>query len=57
MKPYNAIQTPPITQDGIVAKNVENGAMNDKTIAIHAVTIIVLIDALPEIATVPTDSP
>ena len=57
MKPYKAIHTPPITQDGIVDKNVENGAMNAKIIAIIAVTMIVLMDALPEIATVPTDSP
>ena len=57
MKPYKAIQTPPMTQLGIVAKKVENGATKAKTIAIKAVTKIVLIEALPEIATVPTDSP
>ena len=29
MNPYNIIQTPPITHEGIVARNVTNGATND----------------------------
>ena len=57
INPYKAMHTPPITHGGIVAKNVENGPMNDNTIARSAVTKIVLIEALPEIAIVPTDSP
>ena len=57
MNPYKAIQTPPITQDGIVDKKVEKGATKANTSAITAVTKIVLIEAFPLIATVPTDSP
>ena len=44
MKPYNTIHTPPITQLGIVASNVTNGAMNDNTIHMIAVTNIVITD-------------
>jgi len=57
MKPYNTIHTPPITHEGIVAKSVTNGAMNDKIIHKIAVTKIVITDAFLEIATQPTDSP
>jgi hypothetical protein len=46
-----------MTQLGIVAKNVANGKMKLKTMAMQAVTKIVLTEALPEIATHPTDSP
>ena len=51
------MHTPPITQDGIVDKNVENGKMKLKIIAIIDVTKMVLIEAFPEMATQPTDSP
>ena len=57
MKPYKAIQTPPITGVGIEASNVENGKKKLSTIAMNAVAQIVLMEALPEIATQPTDSP
>ena len=57
MKPYKAIQTPPITGVGIEASNVENGKKKERTIAMIAVVQIVLMEALPEIATQPTDSP
>ena len=57
MKRYKAIQTPPITGIGKEASNVENGKKKLRTIAIIAVAQIVLIEALPEIATQPTDSP
>ena len=49
--------TPPITHDGIVARNVTNGPKNEIRIAIIAVVRIVTTDALPVIATQPTDSP
>ena len=51
------MQTPPITQGGMVSRNTANGEMNDTTIASTAVTQIVRTEALPEIATHPTDSP
>ena len=57
MKPYSEIQTPPITQLGIVARNVTNGATKDASIAMIAVARIVTTEALPVIATQPTDSP
>ena len=57
MKPYKAIQTPPMTQLGIVLSKMENGKMKDKTIAKQAVVKIVLTEALPEMATQPMDSP
>ena len=57
MKPYNTIHTPPITQLGIVASNVTNGAMNESTIHKIAVQKIVITEAFLEIATQPTDSP
>ena len=57
MNPYNEIQTPPITQEGIVERNVEKGPKNEITIAMIAVVKIVTTDAFPEIATHPTDSP
>ena len=41
----------------MVAKNVENGNKKLRTMAKIAVTKMVLIEALPEMATVPTDSP
>ena len=57
MKPYKAIHTPPITQEGSVAKNVTNGPTKDANIHIIAVTKIVLTEAFLLIATQPTDSP
>ena len=57
MKPYSAMQTPPMTQAGIVARNVANGPMKLMTIAMIAVQRIVTTEALPEIATQPMDSP
>ena len=57
MKPYNVMQMPPITQDGIVARRVVNGAINDTTIAKIAVANVVQTDAFLEMATHPTDSP
>ena len=57
MKPYKAIQTPPMTQLGIVLSKSENGKMKDNTMAMQAVTKIVLTEALPEMATQPMDSP
>ena len=41
----------------MVARNVTNGATNDATIAMIAVTKIVITEAFPEIATQPIDSP
>ena len=57
MKPYRVTHTPPITQEGMVARKVANGEMNEITIAMIAVVKMVRTDALPEIATQPTDSP
>ena len=57
MKPYRAIQTPPMTQEGIVERNVTKGAKKEMTIARHAVTKIVNTEAFPVMATQPTDSP
>ena len=57
MNPYRAMQTPPITQEGMVARKVTKGAKKEAAIAISAVTDIVIVEALPEIATQPTDSP
>ena len=57
MKPYNAIHTPPMTHAGIVSRNVAKGPTNARMIAAIAVTKIVIVEALPEIATVPMDSP
>ena len=57
MKPYRAMQTPPITHFGIVARNVTKGAMNAATMAMMAVQRIVTMEALPEMATQPMDSP
>ena len=57
MKPYRAMHTPPITQSGIVARNVTKGAINEATTAKMAVMKMVITEALPEIATQPTDSP
>ena len=57
MNPYSVMHTPPITQEGIVAKRVTNGAKKEATIAITAVVNIVITEALPVIATQPTLSP
>ena len=38
IKPYRAMQTPPITQPGILERKVTNGAMNAETRASAAVT-------------------
>ena len=57
IKPYKEIQTPPITQEGIVARKVTNGAKNAAAIHITAVVKMVTTDAFLEIATQPTDSP
>ena len=46
-----------MTQLGIVLSKSENGKMKDNTMAIQAVTKIVLTEALPEMATQPMDSP
>ena len=46
-----------MTHDGIVARRVINGAINDAIIAKMAVAAIVITDAFPVIATHPTDSP
>ena len=51
------MQTPPITQLGMEARNVTNGPKNEMIIAIIAVARIVTTEALPVIATQPTDSP
>ena len=51
------MQTPPITQAGIVERKVTNGPKKEITIAIIAVQRMVTIEALPVIATQPTDSP
>ena len=51
------MHTPPITQEGMVARKVTKGAKNEATIARIAVASIVSTDALPVIATQPTDSP
>ena len=57
INPYNATQTPPITQGGMVARNVTNGATNADTIQRIAAVIIVTMEAFLVIATQPTDSP
>lgn len=57
INPYNATHTPPITHAGMVDKKVTKGATNEAMIARIAVVKIVTIEALPEIATQPTDSP
>ena len=46
-----------MTQLGILARKVTKGAINDATIAMTAVTKMVMTEALPEIATQPIDSP
>ena len=51
------MQTPPITHEGIVERNVTNGAKNDAIMQRIAVARIVTTEALPVIATQPTDSP
>ena len=51
------MQTPPITQEGIVLKNATNGLSKEINIASIAVAIIVATEAFLVIATQATDSP
>ena len=51
------MQTPPITQFGILARKVTNGPKKEIMIAMTAVVRIVTTEAFPVIATQPTDSP
>ena len=51
------MHTPPITQEGMVERKVTKGAKKEITIAMIAVVKIVQTEALPEMATQPTDSP
>ena len=46
-----------MTQFGIVARKVTNGATKEAAIHIKAVTKMVATEAFPEMATHPTDSP
>ena len=57
MKPYRAMQTPPMTHPGIVERKVANGPTKLMTIAMIAAARIETTEALPEIATQPIDSP
>ena len=57
MKPYSAMQTPPMTQFGMVERRVTKGPKKEATIARMAVARMVTTEAFPEMATQPTDSP
>ena len=51
------MQTPPITQEGIELRKVTNGPKKEMMMAMIAVVRIVTTEALPVMATQPTDSP
>ena len=57
MKPYSVMQTPPMTQLGMVERKVTNGPKKEAMIAMQAVQRIVTTDALPVMATQPMLSP
>ena len=51
------MQTPPMTQEGMVDRKAMKGATKAMTMARMAVVRMVTTEALPEMATQPTDSP
>ena len=57
IKPYRVMHTPPMTQVGIVLRKVTNGPQKLAAMARIAVARMVTTEALPVIATQPTDSP
>ena len=57
INPYRAIQTPPMTQEGIEAMSAMKGVMNEKITQPTAAARIVTTEAFLVIATQPTLSP
>ena len=57
MKPYRAMHTPPMTQEGMVLTKATKGDRKEIAMAKKAVTVMVMTEALPVMATQPTDSP
>ena len=51
------MQTPPITQPGMESRNATKGEMKEIIAVMIAAVVIVTTEALPVIATQPTDSP
>ena len=56
MKPYNAIQMPPITHGGIESINATRGVKNEKIMQPMAVAKLVITEAFLVSATHATDS-
>ena len=57
IKPYRAMQTPPMTQLGMEERKVTKGPKKEITMLMIAAVVMVMTDAFLVIATQPTDSP